>query len=140
VKNLARHKTATTSSGAKASPIKATDGDLFQGWNGDKQGEQWLTVDLAAEQSVGAASLTWSKAYARAYAIQVSHDGAQWREVFRQPKKTGYAGDTDAIQFTPTKARHVRLLCQERGTDWGGYTVHEFGVYELLPSTPSILK
>lgn len=132
-KNLARNKVATTSSGAKANPNRAVDGDLFQGWNGDKQGEQWLAVDLGSEETVGAVTLTWWKAYARAYAIQVSSNGTQWREVFRQPKKTGYSGDTDVVRFSPVKARHLRLLCLERGTDWGGYTVYEMCAYSILP-------
>jgi len=138
VKNLARGKTATTSSGPKSSPEKAFDGDLFQGWSGDKQGEQWLAVDLGSEQAFGAVTITWWKAYARTYAVEVSPDGTQWREVFRQPKKSGYIGDTDVIRFPPVKARHVRLKCIERGTDWGGYTVYELGVYESVPETTRV--
>jgi hypothetical protein len=133
LKNLARGRIATTSSGPKSSPDRAVDGDLFQGWNGDKQGQQWLAVDLGAERKVGAVTITWWKAYARAYAVEISTDGSQWREILRQPKKTGYIGDTDIIRFSPASARHVRLKCAERGTDWGGYSVYEFGVYESLP-------
>ena len=121
--------------GPKSSPDRAIDGDLFQGWSGDKQGEQWLAVDLGAERIVGEVTITWWKAYVHTYAVEISTDGSQWREVFRQPKKTGYIGNTDVIRFSPASARHVRLKCTERGTDWGGYTVYEFGVYESLPET-----
>jgi len=132
-RNLAFNKRATTSSGPKARPELAVDGDLFQGWNGDKQDQQWLAIDLGEEQTISAATLTWSKAYAGAYTFQVSSDGTEWREVFKQTKKTGYAGNTDLIRFAPVKCRHVRLLCTERGTDWGGYNVYELCVYPALP-------
>lgn len=137
VTNVARAKPVTSSSAAKSNPGRAVDGDLYQGWSGDKEGEQWLAVDLGSELSVGAATITWWKAYARVYAFEISSDGSQWREVFRQPKKTGYIGDTDIIRFAPVTARHVRLKCLERATDWGGYTVYELGVYESLPERDS---
>ncbi len=92
-----------------------------------------MAVDLGEAKTISAATVTWWKAYARAYTLEVSTDGVEWREVFREAKKTGYRGDTDLIHFAPVRARHVRLKCTERATDWGGYTVYELGVYETLP-------
>ncbi len=132
VRNLARGGRAQASSDAEGA-AKAVDGDLFSSWNGGKEGEPWLAVDLGSEQTVGAVSVSWWKAYARSFQVQVSADGAQWKDVHRVDKKTNWHGDTDVLRFAPVPARHVRLLCTRRGTDWGGYTVYEVGVYASLP-------
>ncbi len=161
--NLARHAKASASSD-EAKAAGAVDGDLFSAWNGkrpdsgtkgkaakgkgqptasgadDVPAEQWLALDLSAERTIGGVIISWGKAYARAYQIQISGDGRTWSDVFRQKKKSGYHGDADMIAFQPAKARHVRLLCQNPGTDWGGYTVYELGVYESLPTPQALTK
>jgi len=160
--NLARNATATASSD-EAKAASAVDGDLFSGWNGKRSGgekkaksakskgkptvpgadvpaSQWLAVDLGAEKTVGGVIILWGKAYARAYQVQVSKDGQTWSDVFRREKKRSFHGDSDAIAFQPVKARHVRLLCTEPGTDWGGYTVYELGIYESLPTPQALAK
>jgi mannan endo-1,4-beta-mannosidase len=146
--NLALGKTVTASSKPETA-AHAVDGNLLTAWSGDKPGgggkkgktaaaaaevpaEQWLAVDLGAEQTICGASVSWWKAYARDYRVEVSSDGQTWRDVFHQPKKSEFCGNTDLIDFAPVKARHVRLVCSKPGTDWGGYTVYEFGVYAAL--------
>ena len=42
----------------------------------DGAGTQWLRIDLGAVQAVDRVKLSWEKAYARAYHIQSSVDGA----------------------------------------------------------------
>ncbi len=130
--NLARRGTFTASSGADGA-AKAGDGDPFTSWNGEKKDDQWLAVDLGAAKTVGAVAVSWWKAYAKAWEIQVSDDGAAWRTVHAVPKKSEFLGNTDVVRFDPVRARHVRLLCKQRATDWGGYTVYELGVYGSLP-------
>ncbi|MBN2449147.1 MAG: discoidin domain-containing protein [Lentisphaeria bacterium] len=130
--NLARAGRASASSRAETASL-AVDGDLFTSWNGDKEGEQWLAVDLGAPTAVGAATVSWWKAYARTYQIQVSDDGTAWRTLHTTPAKNEFLGNTDLIRFEPVTCRHLRLLCTRRGTDWGGYTVYELGVYKGLP-------
>jgi hypothetical protein len=78
-------------------------------------------------------AVTWWKAYAKAWRIEVSRDGAQWKEVHRAENKKDFNGDTDAIAFQPVQARHLRLVCAQPGTNWGGYNVYELGVYESMP-------
>jgi hypothetical protein len=142
--NLALGKTASGSTKPETA-AKAVDGSLFTPWSGEKPSgraggkkatpkaeipaEQWLAVDLGAEQTVGAVSISWWKAYAREYRIEVSSDGQTWKEVFHEPKKSEFCGNTDLISFQAIKARHVRLVCLKPGTDWGGYTVYELGVF-----------
>ena len=160
VKNLAIGCKVTASSKPE-SAAKATDGDLFSAWNGERGGakpaakksakkpptepaakpsEQWLAVDLGSEQTVGAVSIAWWKAYAKSYQVQLSSDGAAWKDVYSTSKKSEFLGNTDVIRFEPQMARHVRLLCTQPGTDWGGYTVYELGVYASLPALPTAAK
>ncbi len=149
--NLALGKSATASSKPETAG-KAVDGNLFTSWNGERPGgkkgakksdakaetkqDQWLAVDLGVEQNVGGVAVSWWKAYARDYRIEVSSDNQTWKEVFHEPKKSDYSGNTDVIRFPAVKAHHVRLVCAQPGTDWGGYTVYEFGVFESLPTLP----
>ena len=111
------------------------DGNLFTSWNGERPGgkkgakksdakaepkqDQWLAVDLGVEQNIGGVAVSWWKAYARDYRIEVSSDNQTWKEVFHEPKKSDYSGNTDVIRFPAVKARHVRLVCTQPGTDWG---------------------
>lgn len=132
IENLARKGKITASSKADEAQ-KTEDGNLFTSWNGDKNGDQWLAVDLGEEKSVGAVSVAWWKAYAKAYQIQISNDGATWKDVHAAEKGYEFLGNTDVIRFAPVKTRHVRLLCTKTGTNWGGYTVYEFGIYPSLP-------
>lgn len=132
IENLARKGTFTASSKPDDAK-KAQDGNLFTAWGGDRKGEQWLAVDLGAEKTVGAVSVAWWKAYAEAYQIQVSSDGTTWKDVHATGRKSEFLGNTDVIRFAPAPARHVRLLCTKTGTNWGGYSVYEFGVYAALP-------
>jgi mannan endo-1,4-beta-mannosidase len=157
LKNLALGKTLTASSKPETA-AKAVDGNLFTSWNGERPGgndrkkgtkklpakaeqsqadtpqEQWLAVDLGAEQNVGGVAVSWWKAYARDYRIDVSQDGQTWTAVFNKSGKSEFCGNTDVISIKPVRARHVRLVCSKPGTDWGGYTVYEFGVFESLPT------
>jgi len=148
--NLALGKTVTASSKPETA-ANAVDGNLFTAWASEKPGrkparkdvppmevptEQWLAVDLGAEQTIGGVSVSWWKAYAREYRIEVSSDGQAWKEVFHQPKKSEFCGNTDLVRFASVKARHVRLFCVRPGVDWGGYTVYELGVYASISRSP----
>ncbi len=79
--------------------------------------------------------MSWWKAYARDWAIEVSADGAAWRSVHEVANKREYLGNTDVVSFEPVEARHVRILCRRRATDWGGYTLYDLRLYR--PSTAS---
>jgi len=132
MENLARGAEVEASSKPDRAAM-AVDGDLFSSWNGDKTGPQWLAVDLAVSETVGGVVISWWKAYARSFQVQVSTEGQAWRDVWREEKKRGYHGDSDVIRFEPIQARYVRLLCTEPGTDWGGYNVQELAVYRSIP-------
>jgi mannan endo-1,4-beta-mannosidase len=130
--NLAQHAKVQASSDSERAS-HAVDGDLFSSWSGDKKGEQWLSVDLGSEQTIGGVVVAWWKAYARSFRIQVSLDGTNWRDVFQESNKTIWHGDSDVIRFEPQRTRHVRLVCDKPGTDWGGYVVYELAIFASIP-------
>ncbi|MEV6978360.1 discoidin domain-containing protein [Kitasatospora sp. NPDC093806] len=106
-------------------PGRAVDGDGGTRWASDWSDGQWLALDLGATTLVGRVTLEWERAYGRAYAVEVSGDGAAWHTVW---STTAGDGGLDTARFTPVPARYVRLHFQQRATQWG-YSLYEVGVY-----------
>ncbi|MFI8325475.1 discoidin domain-containing protein [Streptomyces sp. NPDC085529] len=102
----------------------ATDGDPHTRWASDWSDPQWIRVDLGSVRTFSRLQLVWDPAYARAYEVQVSDDGQNWRTIHTQ---TAGDGDVDTIEAGAT-ARHVRVHMTARGTGWG-YSLHTFGVH-----------
>ncbi|MER6672686.1 discoidin domain-containing protein [Streptomyces sp. NPDC000983] len=129
--NLALNRPVTASShqaqygDCPCTPAKAVDGDTGTRWASDWSDPQWIAVDLGAPTTVGRLQLVWDPAYGKAYEVQVSENGTDWRTVHAT---TSGDGDVDGIEFAATTARHVRLHLTQRGTGWG-YSLHEFGIY-----------
>ncbi|GAB3228846.1 discoidin domain-containing protein [Glycomyces halotolerans] len=105
-------------------PGRATDGDLSTRWASEWSDPQWLQVDLGQTTDFDTVQLVWESAYATGYKIQVSTDGSAWTTVHEVADGDGGA-DTLAINGT---GRYVRVLCEQRATEWG-YSLYEFGVY-----------
>jgi hypothetical protein len=125
---LGRPATATsTESGLFYSlPARnAVDGDPATRWGSDWRDPQSITVDLGAAQPVGRVILRWETAFGRAYHVDVSADGANWRTV---SATTAGDGGTDNVAFTPEQARFVRVTGTQRATGYG-YSLWEFEVY-----------
>ncbi|MDT0411170.1 MULTISPECIES: discoidin domain-containing protein [Streptomyces] len=129
--NLARGRTATASSfqsdptgGCPCGPEKAVDGDASSRWASDWSDPQWLQVDLGAAKAIRHVQLDWESAYAKAYTIQVSDNGSDWRTVHEETAGNGGIDDFDVS----ATARYVRVNGTQRGTGYG-YSLHEFGVY-----------
>ncbi|GAA3507076.1 discoidin domain-containing protein [Streptomyces showdoensis] len=121
----------TTASSSQASygdcpcpPERATDGNAGTRWASDWSDPQWIRVDLGSVRSFRRLQLVWDPAYARAYEVQVSDDGANWRTVHTTSDGNG---DVDTIDAAAT-ARYVRLQLTARGTGWG-YSLYELGIY-----------
>jgi hypothetical protein len=86
---------------------------------------QWLQVDLGATASVSHVKLTWEAAYAKAYTIQVSTDGATWATIY---STTTGNGGTDDLTGLSGSGRFVRMSGTTRGTAYG-YSLFEMQVY-----------
>ena len=82
-------------------------------------------VDLGAEKTVGRVLISWDRAAAEHYRIQLSGDGKTWTDA---AVKTDGAGGVEELKFPPAKARYVRMLGEKRKTR-GGYSIFEFEVY-----------
>ncbi|QFZ16597.1 penicillin acylase family protein [Saccharothrix syringae] len=129
VRNLATGATATASSHERgwyeSPPANAVDGRADTRWASDWSDGQWLRVDLGGERTVGRVVLSWEAAHARAYRVELSVDGAQWRTVH---ETTAGDGGQDVVAFTPQPARFVRMTGIQRATSYG-YSVYELEVY-----------
>ncbi len=122
--SLAFQKTVTASSTHSAAykPENAVDGDSGTYWSSAFKDDAWLAVDLGAAKSISRVSIQWENAFAKSFSVQVSSDGKNWTNVY---KTDDGKGGVSEIKFAPVEARHVRLVCTKRGTQWGN------GVYEL---------
>ncbi|MFD8335930.1 discoidin domain-containing protein [Streptomyces solisilvae] len=128
--NVALGKTATASSyqtgggDCPCTPANAVDGKADTRWAADWSDPQWLQVDLGASTPFTHVQLVWEAAYAKAYTIQTSDDGQNWRTV---REVTDGNGGVDDFDVSGT-GRYVRVHGTARGTGYG-YSLYEFGVY-----------
>ncbi|MFI6096293.1 discoidin domain-containing protein [Lentzea sp. NPDC051213] len=128
--NVALDRPATASSyqqvgdGAPFPPGNAVDGNNGSRWASDWADPQWISVDLGAVTAFQHVQLVWEGAFGRAYEIQVSDDGGNWRSVYGT---TTGSGGVDSIDVNAS-GRYVRVHATQRGTGWG-YSLYEFGVY-----------
>ncbi|MGY1582108.1 discoidin domain-containing protein [Streptomyces sp. MN13] len=117
--------TASSSEGAAFAASAAIDGNLTgTRWASQWTDDQWLQVDLGTSADINRVVLTWEAAYGKAYDIQLSDNGTDWRTA-----KSVTAGDggTDDLTLSGT-GRYVRLKGVTRATGYG-YSLWEFQVY-----------
>lgn len=125
-KPLSQGKPATASSleGQQYPAAAVTDGDTKTRWSSAFSDPQWIQVDLGAPVTVGRVVLNWERAYATAFELQVSVDGAGWRTVY------GTTTGTGGVQSLPVSglARYVRMFGTKRSSGYG-FSLWEFQVY-----------
>jgi chitosanase len=118
-------------SGYEAS--KAVDGDASTRWaSAGGAGTQWLRVDLGRSQDVARVKLLWERAYAKAYRIQVSADGASWTNIYATNSGNGGTDDLKRLDGT---GRFLRVLAAQRGSSFG-YSLYEIQVFGPGPAQP----
>ena len=125
---LAFQKTATASSvhAAAYAPANAVDGDPGTYWSSTFADPAWLAVDLGAARKISLVRITWETAFSKSFSVQVSADGQTWTDV---SQTSDGQGGVSEIKLTPVEARHVRILCTKRGTQWG-HAIRELQVFE----------
>jgi len=111
--------------------VQAVDGREDTRWSSEFADVQWLELDLGQSTTVSGVKLLWERACGRSYAIEVSPDGAQWKEVWRTEKGRG---GIDEIAFAPIEARYIRFRGDRRATEHG-FSLWEFQVFG--PTTSS---
>jgi chitosanase len=112
---------------------QAVDGNASTRWASVAgAGSQWLRLDLGRTQKVARVKLTWEKAYAAAYRIQTSADGASWTDLYTT--KSGNGG-VDDLKGLDGSGRYLRVLATVRGTAYG-YSLVEAQAYGPGPVAP----
>ena len=124
---------ASTTYSAPYSASAAVDGDVTTRWATPAvPGTQWLRVDLGGAQQVTRVRLSWERAYASAYRVQISSDAAWWTDL--AAVSAGDGGTDDLKQLNGT-GRYLRVLALKRGTSYG-YSLHEVQAYGPGPASP----
>jgi F5/8 type C domain/Glycosyl hydrolases family 16 len=123
--DIAQGKPTTASSVENASlpPANATDGNTGTRWSSAFSDPQWLQVDLGQTYNISQVTLNWEAAYARAFQIQTSNDGANWTTIYSTTTGTGGVQNL-AVSGT---GRYIRMYGTQRATPYG-YSLWEFSV------------
>ncbi|MGK5740973.1 discoidin domain-containing protein [Micromonospora sp. URMC 103] len=128
-----RPATASSSESAGTPAAAAVDGNTGTRWSSAFSDPQWIQVDLGARATISQVTLAWEGAYARAFQLQTSDDGATWTTVHSTTTGTG---GTQTIAVTGA-GRYVRMYGTARGSAYG-YSLWELQVYgETGGSTPA---
>ncbi len=92
----------------------------------------WIELDFGSAKTFDEVVLVWENAYATLYKIQVSDDNQNWQDI-REVNGTGH---TETIHFGSTTARYIRMLGEQRATNFG-YSLFEFQVYDTPQCGPA---
>lgn len=136
--NLANHKTASASSSAGASlgAFMAVDGIDSTQWSSASADPQWILVDLGGTYTLNRVKVTWdARAYAKAFQVQVSTDGATFVDLYSATSNTSLVNDLNGLR--PEPGRYLRILGTARATSFG-YSIDELEAYgELRGCAPT---
>lgn len=94
----------------------AVDGDPQTRWSTNYLDDQWIEIDLGASHAIERVVIHWENAYARAYRLQVSDDRTTWTDLYGTADSDGGVDDLSSLSGA---GRYVRLLGDERATEWG---------------------
>ncbi|HEV7962545.1 MAG TPA: discoidin domain-containing protein, partial [Actinoplanes sp.] len=119
-----RPTSASSAENAGTPASAAVDGNTGTRWSSAFSDPQWLQVDLGGTATIDQVVLNWEAAYAKAFQIQTSGDGANWATVYSTTTGTG---GTQTLNVSGT-GRYVRMYGTQRATAYG-YSLWEFQVY-----------
>ena len=110
----------------------AVDGNAGTRWE-SKHGEdnKTLTIDLQTVAVLTDIVINWEGAYSLQYNIEVSTNGADWKQVFSTT--SGSAGEERISLDGAPQARYVKINCIKRGTVYG-FSIWEVEVYGHSPT------
>jgi len=125
---------ASTVAGSAYDAAKAVDGYVNSRWVAGAAGTQWLWIDLGKAQEVSRVRLRWEGGYAKSYRVQVSGDGATWRDLHRT---TGGDGGIDDLKKLSGSGRYLRVLATQQGSA-SAYSLYEVQAYGPGPAAPVV--
>ncbi|MWC31042.1 carbohydrate binding domain-containing protein [Paenibacillus sp. MMS18-CY102] len=123
---------AIASSGGNAGA--AADGNNGSRWAAaDNNDDQWIYVDLDQSRTITAVQISWERASAAAYEIQVSDspaDETSWQTIATFGQKGVKQVDADRTDLIAASGhgRYVRMKGLERNIDYS-YSIYEFQVF-----------
>jgi beta-galactosidase len=118
--------TASSTHSKEYLPAYAVDGDPATYWSSTFADPAWLAVDFGEAHKISRVRITWENAFSKVFSVQVSKDGQDWTDVF---KEANGQGGVSEIKLAPVEARHVRISCTQRATQWG-HAIRELQVFE----------
>ena len=126
--NIALGKNVTVSSSENPSVdgSKIVDNNTSTRWSSEFSDNQWCTIDLGRNYTINKVTFNWEASYAKAYKLQTSTDGNNWKTVY---ETSSCKGGKEDIIFDATACRYVRMQGVKRALDYG-YSLWEMGVYE----------
>ena len=132
---LSRGRPAVASSvlGADRAAGFALDGDSGSAWSSVAgAGTQWLRIDLGTARGVDRVKLSWARAHASTYRVQVSGDGSSWTDLYAT---TAGDGGTDDLKRLGGTGRYLRVLATRPATS-AGYALREVQIFGPGPVPP----
>ena len=120
-------------------PRHVFDPSAATGWRSDSAAAQWLLIDFQQEREYGGLVIHWEKDWqARAFAVQISSNGARWQTVY----STSQAGSERNYIYSPqTVSRYLRLdLRQSRQGQGFGIVGIEIRPYDFSRSINASLR
>ncbi|WP_329172030.1 discoidin domain-containing protein [Streptomyces sp. NBC_01477] len=115
------------------SAVYGVDGSTISRWSSASSDPQWFQVDLGASLPVCRVVINWENAYAKAFQIQLSDNGTDWRQIY---STTTGPGGKQSIDATGS-GRYIRMYGTARATAYG-YALWEFEVYTVGGVTATI--
>lgn len=97
------------------------DGNLSTRWASKPEDGAWIQYDFGTAQPLGYMKLVWENAYGKAYEIQVSDNGQDWKRLRNQ---MAGKGGTEEYFNLGVKTRFVRIQGVTRATTYG-YSLFE---------------
>lgn len=133
--NLALSATATASNSENGNGIaKINDGNLSTRWAHDVSDTSWAQLAWNETKTMKSFVIYWERNNAVNYALQVSDDGENWRDVYTATQAP--ATTTDKITLnTAVTGKFLRLNVTKieptnGGVTWNAVSVYELQVYE----------
>jgi F5/8 type C domain/Glycosyl hydrolase family 79 C-terminal beta domain len=114
----------------------AVDGKTTTRWASATSADpQWIRIDLGRKMSLSKVTLSWDKACATSFKVQVSDNGTSFTTVYST--QTGKGGsETHTVSGA---GRYVRMNATVRCLSTSGYSLQEFQVFgaPFVTSSPS---
>ncbi|MFD0589172.1 discoidin domain-containing protein [Paenibacillus sp. GCM10027627] len=126
--DLALRKPAFSSSdeNMESGAANAVDGNSLSRWSSSYRDGEWIYVDLEQDTTFAKVLIVWESAFASKYRIQSSLDRERWTDLAEVKKGQGGIEEFGDLNGS---GRYVRLLCEERSTEYGS-SLYQFSVFK----------